>query len=81
MSPSSSRSYISSSGSSEWCTSSISANRSPTSANRAGMVSTVKSSGVTSATSSHSSGADTGAPGLARIEYGEAIVRSRAFWL
>ena len=37
--------------------------------------------GLTSATSSHNSGADTGAPGLARIEYGEAIVRSRAFWL
>ena len=51
------------------------------SAKRAGMDATVKSSGDTSGTSSQVSGADTGAPGLARMLYGEAIVRSRAFWL
>ena len=44
--------------------SSIAAKRSPTSAKRAGIVSTVKSSGLTSATSSQSSGAETGAPGF-----------------
>jgi hypothetical protein len=69
MSPSpacSSRSYISSSGSSECATASIAAKRSPTSANRAGIVATVKSSGWASPSSSQSSGAETGAPGFAR---------------
>ena len=45
--PSSSRCHISSSGSSEWAASSIAAWRSPTSAKRAGIVATVKSSGRT----------------------------------
>ena len=49
MSPASSRSYMSSSGCSEWATSSIAAWRSPTSAKRAGIVATVKSSGATRA--------------------------------
>ena len=66
MSPSSSRPYISSSGSREVVHSSIAAKRSPTSAKRAGIVATVKSSGWTSDSSSQSSGADTGAPGLGR---------------
>jgi hypothetical protein len=84
MSPSpcfSSRSYISSSGSSEWCLSSIVAWRSPTSAKRAGIVATLKSSGWTSGSSSQSRGADTGAPGFGRMLYADAMVRSRAFWL
>jgi hypothetical protein len=55
--------------------------RSPTSAKRAGIVATVKSSGATSASSSQVTGAETGAPGLGRMLYAEAIVRSRAFWL
>ena len=69
MSPSpsaSSRSYMSSSGCSEWAASSIAAWRSPISAKRAGIVATVKSSGATSASSSHVTGADTGAPGFGR---------------
>jgi hypothetical protein len=57
---------MSSSGCSEWTTSSIVAWRSPTSAKRAGMVATVKSSGATSASSSHVTGAETGAPGFGR---------------
>jgi hypothetical protein len=47
---------------------------------RAGMVATVKSSGCTSESSSRATGADTGAPGLGRTPYADAIVRSRAFW-
>ncbi len=47
-----SRSDMSSSGCSEWAASSIAAWRSPISANRAGIVATVKSSGATSASSS-----------------------------
>ena len=62
----SSRSYMSSSGCSEWAASSIAAWRSPTSAKRAGIVATVKSSGATSASSSQVTGAETGAPGLGR---------------
>ena len=57
---------MSSSGWSEWATSSIAAWRSPTSAKRAGIVATVKSSGATSGSSSQVTGADTGAPGLGR---------------
>jgi hypothetical protein len=45
------------------------------------MVRTSKSKGVTSGSSSQSSGAETGACGLGRIDYAEAIVRSRAIWL
>jgi hypothetical protein len=46
--------------------SSIAAWRSPTWAKRAGMVATVKSSGATSASSSHETGAETGAPAFGR---------------
>ncbi len=60
------RRYICNSGSREWAVSSIRAWRSPTSANRAGMVATVKSSGATSGSSSQSTGAETGAPGFGR---------------
>ena len=66
MSPASSRSYMSSSGCNECATSSIAAWRSPTSAKRAGIVATVKSSGATSGSSSHATGAETGAPGFGR---------------
>ncbi len=45
------------------------------------MVASVKSSGWTSGSSSHVTGAETGAPGFGRSEYAEAIVRSLAFWL
>ena len=45
----------------QWTASSIAAWRSRTSAKRAGIVATVKSSGATSASSSHVTGADTGA--------------------
>ncbi len=57
------------------------AKRSPTSANRAGTVATVKSSGWTASTSSQRRGVETVARWLGRIEYAEAIVRSRAIWL
>src|SRR5215207_6810873 len=42
------------------------------------MVATVKSSGATSASSSHVTGAETGAPAFGRTLQAEAIVRSRA---
>ena len=45
------------------------------------MLRTVKSSGSASASSSQVSGADTTAVGVGRIEYAEAMVRSRAIWL
>src|SRR5438105_11559421 len=61
--------------------SSIPSCRSPSCANRAGMVAMVKSSISTSGSSSHRTGADTVASGLPRTEYAERIVRSRAFWL
>ena len=41
----------------------------------------VKFSGRQPATSSQSSGVDTRASGVARTEYAEATVRSKAFWL
>ena len=41
----------------------------------------VNASGRQSATSSHSSGVDTRASGVARTEYADATVRSLAFWL
>ena len=66
MSPASSRSYMSRSGCSEWAASSIAAWRSPTAAKRAGIVATVKSSGVTPGSSSQVSGAETGALGFGR---------------
>ncbi len=51
----------------EWALSSIAAWRSPTSAKRAGIVATVKSSGAMPlASSSQVTGAETGAPGLGR---------------
>ena len=56
---------MSSSGWSECAASSIAAWRSPTSAKRAGIVATVKSSGATASSSDQASGAETGAPGLA----------------
>ena len=43
-------------------------------------VRSVQSCGSASATSSHVSGVDAGAPGLGRSEYAHAMVRSRAFW-
>ena len=58
----------------------MSAVRSPTSATRSRIVSTVKAAGSTSATSSQRSGADTRASGVGRTEYAVAIVRSRVFW-
>ena len=36
---------------------------------------------VTPASSSHVIGVETGAPGIGRSEYAEAMVRSRLFWL
>ena len=58
----------------------MSAVRSPTSATRSRIVSTVKAAGSTSATSSQRSGADTRASEVGRTEYAVAIVRSRVFW-
>ena len=60
---------------------SMSAHGSPTSANRAGRVSTVNAAGSHPATSSHGRGVDTRASGSGRIEYADAMVRSLAFWL
>ncbi len=57
------------------------AKRSPISANRAGTVRTVTSSGRTASSSSQRSGVDTVARPLERIEYADAIVRSLAIWL
>ncbi len=54
--------------------------RSPTSATRSRIVWIVNASGSTSATSSQRSGAEARASGVGRIEYAEAIVRSREFW-
>ena len=51
------------------------------SSNRPGTVATVNRSGRQSGTSSHRSGVDTRASGVARTEYAEATVRSLAFWL
>src|SRR5436190_6775803 len=53
--------------------------RSPSSANRPGIVAMVKSSVSQSATSSQRSGADTQASGRARTLYADAMVRSFAF--
>ena len=58
-----------------------SACRSPISAKREGIVSSVKSPGSQASTSSQASGADTRASGVGRTEYAAAIVRSFAFWL
>ena len=62
---------MSSSGWSEWATSSIAAWRSPISAKRAGIVATVKSSGATSCSSSQVTGAETGAPVSAPVTWDE----------
>ena len=50
-------------------------------AKRSGIVRTVKSAGLQSATSSQASGAETRASGSGRTEYAEHVVRSLAFWL
>ena len=76
-----SRLAISSSGSIDPGRSSIPAPGSPTSAYRAGTVSIVYRSGTQSGTSSQSSGVDTRASGVGRIEYADAVVWSLAFWL
>ena len=60
---------------------SIAAPGSPTVRKRSGTVLMLRSSGSTSATSSHERGHDTRALGTGRIEYADAIVRSLAFWL
>lgn len=60
---------------------SMSACRSPISANRAGIVAMVKSPGSASSISFHRNGADTRPSGVPRTEYAAAIVWSRAFWL
>ena len=67
--------------SSEYARSSIPRWRSPISAKRAGIVAIVKAAGSQSATSLQSSGAETRASGVGRIEYAPATVRSLAFWL
>ena len=54
--------------------------RSPTSSIRFRIVVSVNISGRTDETSSQSSGADARASGVGRIEYADAIVRSREFW-
>jgi hypothetical protein len=54
--------------------------RSPTFFTRTGIVSIVKASGSTFATSLHRSGAEARASFVGLIEYADAIVRSRAFW-
>src|SRR3984957_628774 len=54
---------------------------SPISANRLGIVSTVKSAGSQSGTSCQYRGAETRASGSGRTEYAEHVVRSLAFWL
>ncbi len=61
--------------------SSIPAWTSPSSANRAGIVASVKSSVTIPSSSSQRNGAETVASSRARTEYADAIVRSRAFWL
>src|SRR5580658_1103081 len=71
----------SSSFSSEPGEESISACGSPSSANRLGIESTVKSAGSQSGTSLQSRGVDTRASGSGRTEYAEHVVRSLAFWL
>src|SRR5262249_25820793 len=71
----------SSNPSSEPAASSIAWCGSPISAKRKGTVSTVKSSGLQSATSCQWSGVDTLAAGSGRTEYAEHVVRSLAFWL
>ena len=77
----SSRSTHSSSTPRSFTASSIPACTSPSSAKRACIETSVKSSLSTSGSSSHVTGADTGACGNGRTEYALAIVRSRAFWL
>jgi hypothetical protein len=57
------------------------ADASPRSANCAGAVASVNAAGSQSATSSHSRGIDTRAPGVGRTDQAEATVRSLAFWL
>jgi hypothetical protein len=47
---------------------------------RARIVSSVKASGSTFATSCQRSGAEARASFVGRIEYADAIVRSREFW-
>ena len=54
---------------------------SPCSSKRFGTAAIVNSSGRQSATSFQNSGVDTRASGVARTEYAEATVRSKAFWL
>src|SRR5438045_3930421 len=61
--------------------SSMPACTSPSSAKRAGIVASVKSSVSSESSSAQRNGAETVASGRARTEYAEAIVRSRAFWL
>ena len=52
------------------------------SASRSGTVKRLYSPGsVTSFSSLHVIGVETGAPGIGRREYAEAMVRSRLFWL
>ena len=74
-----SRSARSSSFSNEPAKSSIASFGSPISAKRFGTVSTVKSSGLQSGTSSQRNGVDTRASGSGRMEYAEQVVRSLAF--
>ena len=54
--------------------------RSPTMSIRFRIVVSVNRSGLTFLTSSQSSGAEARASGVGRIEYADAIVRSREFW-
>ena len=54
--------------------------RSPTASIRSRIVVRVNAAGSQSGTSSHVIGADARASGIGRIEYADAIVRSRAFW-
>ena len=77
----SSRSAHSSSGAMSKTWSSMSSCRSPSSANRAGIVKIVKSWGSQSSISSQRTGAETRPSGKPRTEYAAAIVWSRAFWL
>ena len=53
----------------------------PLSALMAGAEMTVNSAGSTSGSASQDTGMDTGAPGRARTDHADAIVRSRAIWL
>src|SRR5204862_8269877 len=70
-------------GGSTWRSVWAAANRSPTSSTRARMVRIDQRSGrrATSASSSHVIGADTGAPGAGRTEYGATSVLMLAFWV